>query len=75
MLPSVTVWSDSGDVNVGAMPETKGERMRGKKTERMEREAREARKTQKNKNGRRIDNRVDANRHFLSDQWRLFFTT
>lgn len=34
MCPSVTVWSDGGNVNVGATPETQGESMKGKNTER-----------------------------------------
>lgn len=33
VLPSVTVWSEGGNVNAGAAPETQGGNMRGKNTE------------------------------------------
>ena len=33
VFPSVTVWSDGGNVNVGATPETQSENMRRKKAE------------------------------------------
>lgn len=35
VLPSVTVWSVGGDVNVGATPETQSESKRGEKTKRI----------------------------------------
>ena len=33
-FPSVTIWSDEGNVNVGAIPETWGESIRRTKTDR-----------------------------------------
>ena len=33
VFPSVTVWSDGGDINVGATPETQAQDMRGENTE------------------------------------------